>query len=369
MALIKCDECGKEISENAKSCPHCGNVNYNYEIKKVEIVREKNGWSRAKMIIGIVSMVLFLIISLQSCAVGVSNTLSENESSTGSLGFMCALFMLIGGIVSVATKNSKGKGGNIIAIIFFWLAALLTIGTGTTYGDLPVWGSISFSFGLVCLGTILSTSNFFSDKNKQKILVIGVISLSLIAFIFGINSGNSDLNDNSITEKPIVNESKDNYNDSSNVKDEYNDNNNNNNNNNNSGNDYNQSKNTYTFNETFEFDDLNITIGSDYTFTTVSNKYSDYYNKAVIKLPITIKNISNETHGLNMFYYDIYGSQGTEVKDVNSYFDENVDYAGDLRSGAEYTKYLYIVYDGDGLYTIEFDKWDNKITVEFSIKK
>lgn len=25
MALIKCSECGKEISENAASCPHCGN--------------------------------------------------------------------------------------------------------------------------------------------------------------------------------------------------------------------------------------------------------------------------------------------------------------------------------------------------------
>ena len=28
MALIKCSECGKEISSNAKKCPHCGiNVN------------------------------------------------------------------------------------------------------------------------------------------------------------------------------------------------------------------------------------------------------------------------------------------------------------------------------------------------------
>ena len=26
MALIKCPECGKEISDNAKTCPHCGAV-------------------------------------------------------------------------------------------------------------------------------------------------------------------------------------------------------------------------------------------------------------------------------------------------------------------------------------------------------
>lgn len=24
MALIKCEECGKEISSTAKACPHCG---------------------------------------------------------------------------------------------------------------------------------------------------------------------------------------------------------------------------------------------------------------------------------------------------------------------------------------------------------
>ena len=29
MALIKCKECGKEISENATTCPHCGAKNKN----------------------------------------------------------------------------------------------------------------------------------------------------------------------------------------------------------------------------------------------------------------------------------------------------------------------------------------------------
>lgn len=44
MALIKCEECGKEISDKAVSCPNCGNMlkkdTYNKEIsaaKKVAI--------------------------------------------------------------------------------------------------------------------------------------------------------------------------------------------------------------------------------------------------------------------------------------------------------------------------------------------
>ena len=36
MALIKCSECLKEISENAKTCPHCGNP-----IKKIKPKKEK----------------------------------------------------------------------------------------------------------------------------------------------------------------------------------------------------------------------------------------------------------------------------------------------------------------------------------------
>ena len=70
-----------------------------------------------------------------------------------------------------------------------------------------------------------------------------------------------------------------------------------------------------------------------------------------------------------MFMYTIYNSSGTEAEDVDSYFDDAVDFAGDLRSGASYTKYLYFLYDGDGTYAIEFDNYSEKITVEFDIVK
>lgn len=125
----------------------------------------------------------------------------------------------------------------------------------------------------------------------------------------------------------------------------------------------------YGFDETFIFDSLEITIGSNYSFEVVKNRFSDYNNHTALKLPITVKNISNDTHGLNMFDYTCYGSNGTEVKGLGSYFDEDIDYAGDLRSGASYTKYMYFEYDGDGIYALEFDNYSTKVTVEFKIKK
>lgn len=52
MALIKCSECDKEISENAKTCPHCGAKHETEEQKQTRII--------AGVVIGIISILLFL---------------------------------------------------------------------------------------------------------------------------------------------------------------------------------------------------------------------------------------------------------------------------------------------------------------------
>ena len=36
MALIKCPECGKEISDTAKSCPNCG---YSLKVKNAKLLK------------------------------------------------------------------------------------------------------------------------------------------------------------------------------------------------------------------------------------------------------------------------------------------------------------------------------------------
>ena len=41
MALIKCSECGKEISDKAKECIHCGNPIFKEKVKTME----KKEWS------------------------------------------------------------------------------------------------------------------------------------------------------------------------------------------------------------------------------------------------------------------------------------------------------------------------------------
>ena len=45
MALVKCPECGKEISDSALACPHCGCpsdiIKEKIELKKIEDAKPK----------------------------------------------------------------------------------------------------------------------------------------------------------------------------------------------------------------------------------------------------------------------------------------------------------------------------------------
>lgn len=158
MALILCKECGKEISDRAEKCPNCG-FPISEQMQPVNVSVEKKGgfWTRGRLAIGIISIVLFFLITFQSCAVGLSNTLSENGAATGSSGFFMAFFMLMAGIVGISTRNSKSKIGALISTVLYWIGALLTVGSGDTYGDLPIWGSLAFVFGIVFLICAIKT--------------------------------------------------------------------------------------------------------------------------------------------------------------------------------------------------------------------
>ena len=92
-----------------------------------------------KLVSGILSMILFVLVSVQSCAAGMVNTLENNGGSSGSVGIFVGILMLAGGIVSVATRKSQGKGGNIALVILFGLAALMGFAGYGNYSDLVIW--------------------------------------------------------------------------------------------------------------------------------------------------------------------------------------------------------------------------------------
>lgn len=69
MALIKCPECGKEISDKAKACPNCGFcTEYEKESKVIQentnkevLNEEKNSSNGSVVLIAIMVILLFIV--------------------------------------------------------------------------------------------------------------------------------------------------------------------------------------------------------------------------------------------------------------------------------------------------------------------
>ena len=103
-----------------------------------------------KLVIGIASMVAFIIIMIQSFAAGIINVLQENMSdSSGTAGIILGVLMLAAGIVGVITRSNKI--GGIVAGVIFLIGAIVVYCNLGTYGDLIFWSILSTVFGLVFL--------------------------------------------------------------------------------------------------------------------------------------------------------------------------------------------------------------------------
>lgn len=114
-----------------------------------------------KLVSGILSIILFLVVSVQSCAAGVVNTLEENGEVSGSAGIVVAIMLLVGGIVSIATRNGS-KGGNIALMVLFGIGALMGFTMAGNYSDLVIWAT----WCLIC--AVLALISLIKGKKTQE---------------------------------------------------------------------------------------------------------------------------------------------------------------------------------------------------------
>ena len=144
-----CRKCGKEIADGSAFCPECGTTQVISAQAQTSPTPVKAKGETAKLVIGIISIVLFLIIVLQSCVAGFGNALTENGETSGSAGFMLAVFMLIAGTVALATR--KKRSGNIACFVLYLIGGLIDITNASSYKDLNVWAVLCFIFGVLSL--------------------------------------------------------------------------------------------------------------------------------------------------------------------------------------------------------------------------
>ena len=107
MALIKCPECGKEISDQANICPHCGyekivrNENRIEESKEIPIYKNRKYISILMCVVGCIFLILainritndnykFYKQHYQDCMDGYNDTISTANSYLG--GYFKSLY-------------------------------------------------------------------------------------------------------------------------------------------------------------------------------------------------------------------------------------------------------------------------------------
>lgn len=118
-----------------------------------------------KKVIGIISIVLFVVVTFQSCAAGLGNALSNSKEVSGSAGLILAICMLIAGIIAIISKYSKGM--TITAIVFYLIAFIVGIANVGTFGDLKVWSILNLIFAALLISHIFKNKSLYNGGSKE----------------------------------------------------------------------------------------------------------------------------------------------------------------------------------------------------------
>lgn len=105
--------------------------------------KTKQPLSTFRLVAGIITIVLSVLVTFQSCAAGLSNALEENGESGGSAGVLLAVCFLVAGIVGIVTRKSTGAGGAFTSAGFYIVGGLIGLICAGSYADLVIWGVIS----------------------------------------------------------------------------------------------------------------------------------------------------------------------------------------------------------------------------------
>ena len=121
----------------------------------------KNSALTMRLIIGIFSILLSIIIGFQSCAASFGEAITKSETAGGAAGIILGFFMLAAGIITVAAR--KTTGGTITAIVAYALGGIVALANQSAFfQDLKIWTVVSFLFA-VLLGVSLFMKNKVSN--------------------------------------------------------------------------------------------------------------------------------------------------------------------------------------------------------------
>lgn len=142
-----------------------------------------------RIVIGIVAIVVSPIIMILSSTAGVLGAILSVNIIAGITGFLASIFLLTGGIISIAAR--KNKIGAITSSSFLCAAAAISfLGTGVytnwdiSFFDLRTWSYVAFILASTAVGTL--TEKEHPEEKKQCIedwileSILGVVLVIII---------------------------------------------------------------------------------------------------------------------------------------------------------------------------------------------
>jgi hypothetical protein len=114
----------------------------------------------AKLVIGIISIVLAFVTGFQACAAGVGDAL-EGSGTGGAAGIIMTLCLIIAGIVGICTRESRG--GGIAAGVIYLIGALVGFTMHGIFTDLMIWSALALVFGIIFIA-----GSWKMPKKEQK---------------------------------------------------------------------------------------------------------------------------------------------------------------------------------------------------------
>ncbi|WP_343348547.1 hypothetical protein [Terrisporobacter petrolearius] len=135
-----------------------------------------------KKVIGIFSIVISGFIGLQSVLVGLGNVFFSPTESSGTAGIMLSIIFLLAGILTLASRDSKGV--LITSIVFYILGAVIGLCNFGSFADLQIYSILSLIFGGILIFKV-------TDKKKAGIIVT-VIAVTIVGSSFLLKSNNNN---------------------------------------------------------------------------------------------------------------------------------------------------------------------------------
>ncbi len=142
-----------------------------------------------RIVIGIVAIVVSPIIMIMSSTAGVLGAILSVNTIAGITGFLASIFLLTGGIISIAAR--KNKIGAITSSAFLCAAAAISfLGTGVytnwniSFFDLRTWSYVAFILASTAVGTLVEKE--CPEEKKQCIenwvleSILGVVLVIII---------------------------------------------------------------------------------------------------------------------------------------------------------------------------------------------